>query len=240
MRKEIKILALIGVVVIIAAIMGASYYRNSAQSERKSSSMANSQLVRPDSPVLGPADAPVTLVEFLDPECESCRAFGPIIKQMLKEYDGKLRLVVRYMPLHPNSRLAAAFTEAAGEQGKYWEMQDILFRRQPEWGDRHGQPASAPQEQPAVLFERYAAEIGLDVKKLRSSVAQNRFASKIERDMRDGQSLGVSKTPTFFVNGRLLARFSQQDLRSLIDEELNKSMVRTVFDKKSQFPLRCV
>ncbi|MDQ3652089.1 MAG: DsbA family protein [Acidobacteriota bacterium] len=226
MRKEIKILALIGVVVIIAAIMGASYYRNSAQSERKSSSMANSQLVRPDSPVLGPADAPVTLVEFLDPECESCRAFGPIIKQMLKEYDGKLRLVVRYMPLHPNSRLAAAFTEAAGEQGKYWEMQEIMFRRQPEWGERHGHVpqtvASAPQEPPAVLFERYAAEIGLDVERLRNAVAQNRSASKIERDLKDGQSLGVSKTPTFFVNGRQLMRFSREDLKSLIDEELKK------------------
>ncbi len=226
MRKEIKILALIGVVVIIASIMGASYYRNSAQSERKSSSMANSQLVRPDSPVLGPADAPVTLVEFLDPECESCRAFGPIIKQMLKEYDGKLRLVVRYMPLHPNSRLAAAFTEAAGEQGKYWEMQEIMFRRQPEWGERHGHvpqtAASAPQEPRAVLFERYAAEIGLDVERLRNAVAQNRSASKIERDLKDGQSLGVSKTPTFFVNGRQLMRFSREDLKSLIDEELKK------------------
>lgn len=222
MRKEIKILALIGFVVVIAAIMGTSYYRKSAQSERKSSPTANSQLVRPDSPSLGPADAPVTLVEFLDPECESCRAFSPVIKQLLKEYDGKIRFVVRYMPLHQNSRLAAAFTEAAGEQGKYWEMQEILFRRQPEWGDRHGQPASAPQEPPAVLFERYAAEIGLDVEKLRSSVAQNRFASKIERDLKDGQSLGVSKTPTFFVNGRQLMRFSREDLKSLIEEELKK------------------
>jgi len=222
MRKEIKILALIGVIVVIAAIMGASYYRNSAQSERKSFAMANSQLVRPDSPTLGAVDAPVTLVEFLDPECESCRAFSPIIKQMLKEYDGKLRFVVRYMPLHPNSRLAASFTEAAGEQGKYWEMQEIMFRRQPEWGERHGQPASAPQEPPAVLFERYAAEIGLDVERLRNSIAQNRFASKIERDLKDGQSLGVSKTPTFFVNGRQLMRFSREDLKSLIDEELEK------------------
>ncbi|MDQ3253035.1 MAG: DsbA family protein [Acidobacteriota bacterium] len=206
--------------------MGASYYRNSVQSERKSSASGDSPLVRPDSPTLGPADAPVTLVEFLDPECESCRAFSPVIKQLLEEYDGKLRFVVRYMPLHPNSRLAASFTEAAGEQGKYWEMQEIMFRRQPEWGERHGHVpqtgASAQQEPPAVLFERYAAEIGLDVEKLRNAVAQNRFASKIERDLKDGQSLGVSKTPTFFVNGRQLMRFSKEALKSLIDEELEK------------------
>lgn len=222
MRKEIKILAIIGIVVIVAAIMGASYYRDSVQSERKALAATDSRLVRPDSPSLGPADAPVTLVEFLDPECESCGAFGPVIKQLLKEYDGKVRFVVRYMPLHPNSRLAAAYTEAAGEQGKYWEMQEILFRRQPEWGDRHGRPAPAGLPAPAILFERYAAEIGLDMQRVRSSVAENRFASKIERDMQDGQSLGVSKTPTFFVNGRKLMRFSRQDLKALIEEELNK------------------
>jgi len=221
MRKEIKILALIGFVVVIAAIIGAHYYRESAQRERTSPA-TDSRLVRTDSPTLGPANAPVTLVEFLDPECESCREFSPFVKQLLKEYDGKLRLVVRYMSFHPNSRLAAAFIEAAGEQGKYWEMQEIMFRRQPEWGDRHGQPAPAQQEPPAILFERYAAEIGLDVARLRDSVARNRHASKIERDMEDGQSLGVSKTPTFFVNGRKLMRFGREDLTALIEEELKK------------------
>jgi len=139
MRKEIKILVLIGVAVVIAAMIGARYYRESLQSERKSTA-ANSPLVRPDSPSLGLADAPVTLVEFLDPECESCRAFYPTVKRILKDYDGKVRLVVRYMTFHQNSALAATFTEAAGEQGKYWEMQETLFRRQPEWGERHGEP----------------------------------------------------------------------------------------------------
>ena len=221
MRKEIKMLVLIGFVVIIAAIVGAYYYRESAQRERTSPA-ADSRLVRADSPTLGPAAASVTLVEFLDPECESCREFNPFVKQLLKEYDGKLRLVVRYMSFHPNSRLAAAFIAAAGEQGKYWEMQELMFRRQPEWGDRHGQPAPAQQEPPAVLFERYAAELGLDVARLRDSVAQNRHASKIDRDMEDGQSLGVTKTPTFFVNGRKLMQFGKEDLRALIEEELKK------------------
>lgn len=224
MRKEIKILALIGVLVVVAAVIGANYYRESAQSERRPTAAADNRLVRPDSPTLGPTEAPVTLVEFLDPECESCGAFGPVVKKILKDYGGKVRLVVRYMPFHPNSRLAAAYTEAAGEQGKYWEMQEVLFRRQPEWGEIHGhgaQAAAAARREPVpVLFERYAAELGLDVERVRAAVAENRYASKVERDMKDGQSLGVSKTPTFFVNGRVLMRFSQQDLKSLIDEEL--------------------
>jgi protein-disulfide isomerase len=221
MRKEIKILVLIGAVVVIAAFLGARYYQESLQSERKSTAV-NSQLVRPDSPSLGLADAPVTLVEFLDPECESCRAFYPVVKRILKDYDGKVRLVVRYMTFHQNSALAAAFTEAAGEQGKYWEMQETLFRRQPEWGERHGEPHAMPSVPPGPLFEKYAMELGLDVEKIKSAVAQNRYAAKLERDRSDGQSLGVTQTPTFFVNGRRLARFNEQDLRSLIDEEVGK------------------
>lgn len=222
MKKEIKLLTAIGVLVIVAALIGSSYYRSSVQNERKDTGGANSALVRPDSPTLGAANAPVTLVEFLDPECESCGAFSPVVKQFLKDYDGKIRLVVRYMAFHQNSRLAASFTEAAGEQGKYWEMQDILFRRQSEWGDRHGQPGPARQEPPNVLFERYAIELGLDVEKIRTAVSQNRYAAKIDRDMKDGQSLGVTRTPTFFVNGRQLMRFGKEELKVLIEEELKK------------------
>ncbi len=226
MRKEVKILALIAILVVVAAVVGAGYYRKSVQRERKGSAGSDNALIRPDSPTLGPADAPVTLVEFLDPECESCGAFHPTLKSILKDYDGKVRLVVRYMPFHPNSVLAASWTEAAGEQGRYWEMQELLFRRQPEWGEIHGHGGPAVpavrREQPAVLFERYAAELGLDVERVRAAVAGNRYAAKVERDKRDGLSLGVSRTPTFFVNGRQLARFSQQDLRALIEDELKK------------------
>ncbi len=222
MQKEIKILALIGIIVAVAAIMGASYYRKSVQSERKSSASGDSPLVRPDSPTLGSADAPVTLVEFLDPECESCREFSPLIKKILREYNGKIRLVVRYMPLHTNSLAAAVVTEAAGEQGKYWEMQELLFQRQLEWGAGHHGVPSGRHEPPIALFEQYAGELGLDVEKLRNSIAQNRHVLKVERDRKDGQSLGVSKTPQFFVNGRRLARFSEEDLRALINEELKK------------------
>ncbi len=228
MRKEVKILALIAVVVAVAAVFGARYYRDSVQGERRGGGAgADGPLVRPDSPTLGPADAPVTLVEFLDPECESCGAFHPTLKKILKDYDGKVRLVVRYMPFHPNSVLAANVTEAAGEQGKYWEMQELLFRRQAEWGEIHGHgghaAATPVRREPAgVLFERYAAELGLDVERVRAAVAANRYAAKVERDKRDGQTLGVTKTPTFFVNGRQLARFSQQDLSPHKEDELKK------------------
>lgn len=220
MKKEVKILGALAILVVVAAFVGANYYRSSIQSERKPA-MADSTLVRPDSPTIGAADAPVTIVEFLDPECESCRAFNPTMKKILKEYDGKTRLVVRYLTFHPNSALAATYTEAAGEQGKYWQMQDLLFQRQSEWGERHGQPAAQQQNVPA-LFEKYAMELGLDVAKVNAAVKENRYAVKFERDKKDGQSLGARQTPTVFVNGRKLARLTEADLKSLINEELKK------------------
>lgn len=221
MQKQIKIMVLIGIVVLVAAFIGASYYRDAVQSERQPPADGNSTLVRPDSRALGAADAPVTLVEFYDPECESCREFSPRIKKIMKDYDGKIRFVARYMPLHSNSVAAAVVTEAAGEQGKYWEMQELLFRRQAEWSAGHGAP-SAGHAPPVALFEKYAAELGLDVAALRNEIAQPRHAAKVERDRKDGLALGIAKTPTFYVNGRILARFSEQDLRSLINEELAK------------------
>jgi protein-disulfide isomerase len=221
MRNEIKILIVIAAIVIIAAILGSKLYRDSVQGERKTST-ANSALVRDDSAAIGPADAKVTIVEFYDPECESCSAFSPTVKKIMKDYDGKVRLVVRYMPLHPNSLLAANFTEAAGEQGKYWQAHDLLFAKQPEWGERHGAPSSAPKPDVRALFEKYAMELGLDIEKYNAAMKDNRFAAKLDRDKRDGQTLGVRQTPTFFVNGRQLATLSGPALTSLIDEELKK------------------
>lgn len=228
MRKEVKILGAIVIVVVIAAIVGANYYRSSIQSERVTTgntnkSTANAEsLVRPDSPTLGAANAPVTVVEFYDPECEACAAFHPVVKKILKEYEGKVRFVARYMPLHPNSLSAATFTEAAGEQGKYWQAQEMLFQKQPEWGTKHGPQAGAPADINA-LFRKYAMELGLDLDKMDGAFAANRYAAKIERDKKDGQSLGVRQTPTFFVNGRKLARIGEADLKSLINEELKNN-----------------
>lgn len=231
MKKEVKILGAIAIVVVIAAIVGANYYRSSEQNVRitNSNSSGNSTnnavntetLIRPDSPTLGAADAKVTLVEFLDPECESCAAFAPVVKKIMKDYDGKIRLVVRYMPLHPNSLSAVTFTEAAGEQGKYWQAQELLFQKQPEWGTKHGPQQSAPADINA-LFKKYAIELGLDTKKMDAAFAENRYSAKLQRDLKDGQTLGVRQTPTFFVNGRKLAQFGEPYLRALIDEELKR------------------
>ena len=223
MRKDVLILLIVAGVVIAGAVLGSSYYKRSLEKDRQQPSAAlNSALVRDDSPTLGSADAKVTLVEFVDPECESCAAFGPVIKKLVNEYDGKLRFVLRYMPLHPNSVPAGNFIEAAGEEGKLWEAQELLFKRQSEWGERHGAPANAPKPDIPALFEKYAMELGLNSSAVMTAIRQNKYGTKFERDRRDGQTLGVRQTPTLFVNGRRLARLSEQDLRAMIEDELKK------------------
>lgn len=223
MKKEVKILLAVVVVVVIAGVVGASFYRKSVQSVPIAPAKMAEELVRPDSPGIGPADAKVTLVEFYDPECETCASFNPVVKDLIKEFDGKVRFVVRYATFHRNARIAAIYTEAAGEQGKYWEMQAKLFEKQKEWGEVHGGgPQASPPAAPTAKFEQYAKELGLNIEQLKASVADPKHGAKIDRDMADVRSLKVNRTPTFFVNGRQLARLNQQDLRALIREELAK------------------
>lgn len=171
-------------------------------------------LVHEDSPTMGPADAPVTLVEFLDPECEACRAFFPIVKDIMAAYDGQVRLVIRYIPGHGNSALAAIALEAARAQdeAKYWDMMELLFERQPEWGEQE-----EPQPQ---AFLDVAAAVGLDVGPIQAAMDAGE-TTMVERDLADALALDVSGTPTFFVNGTLVTDLSPDGLRAAIDAALS-------------------
>jgi len=173
---------------------------------------STSVLVRPHSRSLGPADAKVTVVEFFDPECESCRAIYPAVKAILKLYPGRVRLVLRYMPMHGNSVYASSALEAAGEQGKYWELLEALFEQQPRWGSHH-----APKPE---LIPEIAASVGLDMTAFHRTVNSAAHKALIETDKADGLSLGVNGTPTFFVNGRLLQRLDYGQLQAMIESEL--------------------
>jgi protein-disulfide isomerase len=206
-RNEARILLLIGIPIVVAGIVLAALYNRG-----QSTSVDDTRLIRLDSPTLGAADAEVTIVEFLDPECESCRAAFPFVKQILQDYEGRVRLVVRYFPLHNNSVLAAAATEAAGAQGMYWEMQEMLFTRQSEWGEQR-----TPQTD---LFISYATELGLNIEQFTADLQNPDYLARIERDQADGEALGVTGTPTFFINGRRVEELSADAIIAMIEEEL--------------------
>lgn len=215
LTREVRIL-MIGSVLVLGIVIGAGFaVRNTTPTSDTATTPADdSRLIRADSPTLGSANAPVTLVEFLDPECESCRAAHPAIKEIMRNYEGRVRLVVRYFPLHTNSVLAALATEAAGQQGRYWDMQDLLFERQPEWGEQR-------TEMPEI-FTAYAMELGLDMTQFQAAMQDLTYLERIERDRQDGEALGVSGTPTFFVNGELVEPLSYARLLEMIEDALGE------------------
>lgn len=171
-------------------------------------------LVAPDSPTITASGAKVTLVEFLDFECEACGAAFPIVKQILAEYEGRLTYVVRDFPNHNNSVLAASAAYAAGEQGKYWEMYDKLFEQQAAWGER--------QDSQAPAFLGFAEELGLDMAKFRIDLESGRYVDRLQRDVDAARSLGVDATPTFFVNGtKFVGVPPYEEFKRLIDDAID-------------------
>lgn len=219
MNSDMKKMAAIAIVLIAVMAGGALVYTKGRDAEKRARADAIAQehastFERPHSRSLGPDDARVTLTEFFDPECESCRAIHPGVKELLKRYPKNLRLVVRYFPLHANSVYAATALEAAGEQGKYWEMLDALFHYQPIWGSHH-----KPRPE---LIPVYADEIGLDMAAFEASMKKEIHATRIGIDRADGKKLEVRGTPTFFVNGRRLLSLDYSALVDLVEDELGR------------------
>ena len=208
-RRRIPRLLLVGVPALVLLVLVA------AASLGGSKPSDGGPLVREDSPTLGRADAPVTIVEFLDPECESCRAFNPFTKQILAEYGDQVRLVVRYVAGHANSTLAVLALEAARTQSEdgYWAMLDLLYERQPEWGERED-----PQTQ---AFLDAAAAVGLDTAPIKAAMAQG-DTTLSDRDLADARKAKIDGTPTFFVNGAKLTDLSPEALRTAIDAALGR------------------
>ena len=209
--SPVVLMGIIGAIVIIATIAVLTL-ANRATPVAATAALDSSRLVRADSPVYGPADAKATLVEFLDPECEACRAIHPIVNDLKNKYPERFRLVVRYMPLHGNSVLAASAAEAAGEQGRYWEYLDVLYRAQSEWGEQQ-----TPQR---TRFLEYARVLNLDLAVFEKSLDDPKHAAKVERDRADGVASGVKGTPTFFLNGKLLELKATSDLEAALKTAL--------------------
>ncbi len=211
--KNKKTLILGATTLLLAIFLAASlWYKNQkAETFTKEVSKKQTMLEREHSVSLGDPDAKVTLVEFLDPECESCRAFYPFVKELLSKYPD-VRLVVRYAPFHPNSKFIIKVIEAARKQDKYWETLGLLFYYQPQWGSHH-------DPKPELVWN-YLPELGLDIDKLKEDMKDPKIQEIIDIDESDTKSLGVRATPGFFVNGKPLTEFGHQQLEALIQSEL--------------------
>ena len=200
--------------VIVAFILFKRYYQTSSPQEQPAPSQV-SKLIKDHNPRLGPDDAKVQIVEFLDPECEACREMAPIVKKLMSEYDGKVQLIVRYMPFHGNSTKAATYLEEAREEGKYWEAMAVLFENQPAWANHHD-----PKPELIPTFLVYA---GIkNAKSFDENVLLSKHRWKVDLDFTDGKMLGVKYTPTFFVNGKMLQEIGYEAIKQAIELELAK------------------
>jgi protein-disulfide isomerase len=141
------------------------------------------------SPTLGKPDAPVTIVEFIDPACETCAAFYPLVKQMMAANPDKIRLVLRYAPFHPGSDKVVAMLEAARRQGKFWPALEVLLENQAAWTANH----RANPERAWTPIER----IGLNMDQMALDLTSPEIGSVIKQDLEDAKTLNVTMTPEY-------------------------------------------
>ena len=208
------LMAVASLALIFGFLFASSYYKE--QQAEKLSFLAQDNIsifIRDHSPTLGSEDAKVYIIEFMDPACETCAAFAPFIKQMMEANPGKIKLVLRYAPLHDGAEGFVRILEAARKQGKYWETLDLMFKTQSVWASHHNY-------QPEKLWQ-FLPQIGLDIEQIKKDMYDPAITKIVERDIADSKVLQVNKTPGYFVNGRPLQVFGYKQLGELVQSELN-------------------
>jgi protein-disulfide isomerase len=223
--------AIIGLVLLAAIVGGWWFYSNSKSSAGKSATTKKAdstnfaEVYAKASPGANPANslgapnAAVTIEEFADFQCPTCAAMHPVVKEMRSAYGDRVRVVFRNFPLnipqHDKAYDAAVAVEAAGLQGRFWDMQNLLFTNQQNWsrGTNFRQ-----------ILQDYAQKIGLDIDKFNNDMAGYPARTRVDADIQRGRSLGVNSTPSFYINGRPVGQegMSSDGMRRLIDAELQR------------------
>ena len=213
---------IVAAVALLALGWGGLLYRNHRQKVITLSKAQQEANRRESSHVRGNPKAPVTITEFGDFQCPPCGKLSEPLNQIESEFEQKAKLVFREFPLptvHAHALAAAYAAEAAGLQGRFWEMHDILYREQERWSK-----VPVPEE----LFSGYAKVIGLDMTQFRKDMAGEEVKARVARDQKRGDDLGVSVTPTLFVNGKSMHGrvMDRESLRAAIEQELAKIPAR--------------
>lgn len=190
-KKIVIILGIFTTVIFIAGIFLVSQNPKEVQSKVYDQTQVQGEIRHQK----GPENAKVTIVEFADFQCPACATAFPYISDILKKYPNDVRLIYRHFPLsqHKNAVKAAQVSEAAGEQGKFWEMYQILYTKQNEW---------AEDKDPSAKFLSYAKELGLNEEQFKTAIKEDKFKSLIDTDSSDGFKVDVNATPTFYINNK--------------------------------------
>lgn len=211
-----KSIVIVSILALAALFIGAvSFYKSNESASLNNLSKDGAPFVRAHAATFGDNKKNITVVEFIDPECEACAYFSPVVDALYKDYYEDIRIVVRYLDNHKNSKYAVKILESARLQNKYKEVLDVIFKTQGKWA-KHG------NEKPQLLWEDLKSVEGLDVAKLRKDFDTIDVNEMLKLDREDAQTLKVRGTPSFFVNGKKLEKLSGQGLFDLVEAELYK------------------
>ena len=214
--KNKKIVIASIVLLFLAFIAAVSMYQKSEDKKLEvliTKNDKNNPLIKDHSPKFGKNKKNVVIVEFLDPQCPSCKAFHPALEKVFKEYDEEVLLVIRYLDNHSSSKFIVQILEASRKQNKFKETLNVLFKSQNIWG---GHQSAKPE----MVWNFLKDVKGLDIKKLKKYIASNDISDILKIDRQDALKLGVTGTPEFFVNGKKLKRLSYQSLLDLVESEI--------------------
>ena len=205
-----------GAIILLGFALGTYVYlgkksETAARLARENSLVFN----RPHAPTYGPKEAKVRIVEFFDPACETCRAFYPRVKGIVDGHQGKVQLVVRFVPFHKGSDVAAKILIAAHRQNLFFPVTEVVLNSQDAWAT-HGNP------RPELIWT-FLKGTSLDTAKARQDADSPEVKAVLEQDLADASTLNVTMTPGFFVNGRPLASFGYEQLKALVDEEVKRA-----------------
>lgn len=221
MGNDAKILTGIGLLTVIIVIVAAFTIGNKptpAQNQEQQT-LGESQikiLLRPETHIIKGSNTKVTIVEFGDFECPACGVAHKVTKQIVSDYKGKINYAFREFPLriHKNSYNAALAAEAAGGQGKFWEMHDKLYEKQEEW---------SVKKDPIEIFSTYAKDIGLNVDEFIKDIKDKKYDKQIKMDLDDGNLLKIDATPTFFIGNKVFPGVLRyEDFKNQIESQLQK------------------
>jgi len=212
-KRKIVVFATIGLIALF--FIAGTMYKNKQANDLEEMTKEKAELLeRPYSWSKGSKDAKVHIVKFFDPTCPACARTYPIVKRIMKENEGKIRLTLRYAAFSQTSVYALTMLEAARKQDKYTETLEVIFATQGQW-------AYYKKPNPELLW-KFLASAGVDLDRLGQDVKDPKIIERIKQDSEDAKTLKITKVPTFFINGKTLPKFGHKELEDLINSELQK------------------
>lgn len=213
MTKEVKMV--LGVVAVVVLFAGIGFFLLKQQNNAlpQVSADKSEALTRSTPNVRGKTDSTIKVIEFADTQCPACAAANPLMDELYKQYGDRVSFTFRHFPLpmHKNAYAGADATEAAGEQGKFWDMVTKIYEAQPIW---------AETSDPSPTFQKLAEELGLNMEQFNKSYIGKANRKRIDQDKADGTYLAVPGTPTFYVNGEQILQGGPAQVKNKIEELL--------------------